>query len=192
LAVHSSRFSFDLDAGRYNRGVRRLVVVAAAVLAGSCGGSPPTAPDTGAPAQPRAVVLPAGPYTLAIGLSIIGLPVCQNGVCTSSSVCTGNPVATTAQFNVSVERSGDEAAVRVPGAGTQLLLTLRLAPTSVTGSIAGAAADAAGSPLAASGTVTGGAPTDTTIAVLGNIDGQVTAGSGGCSNNGHSWALRAR
>jgi hypothetical protein len=168
------------------------MMAVAVVLAGSCGGSSPTAPGSGAAPQPRVISLPAGPYTLAISLSQSGIPVCQNGVCTSTSLCSGSPVTTTSQFDVTVERSGDDATAGVPGNGTQLLLTLRVASTSVTGSIAGGATDAAGSQVLATGAVTGAAPGDPTIAVAGNIDGQVSVPGGGCSNNGHTWSLRAR
>jgi len=171
--------------------MRRVVIAAALVFAGSCGGSSPTSPG-GAAVQPRAVSLPAGPYMLTIGLSRTGIPVCQNGVCLSTSVCSGNPVATDSQFNVTLERSGDDATARLAGNGTQLLLALRLASTSVTGSIAGGAIDAAGVQIAATGVVTGAAPGDPTIAVSGNIDGQVSASGVGCTNNGHTWSLRAR
>jgi hypothetical protein len=171
--------------------MRRVVIAAALVFAGSCGGSSPTSPG-GATVQPRAVSLPAGPYTLAVGLSPTGLPVCQNGVCSSTSLCVGNPVATDSQFDVTLERSGDDATARVAGSGTQLLLTLRLASASVTGSIAGGAINAAGAQIAATGVVTGAAPGDPTIAVSGNIDGQVSVSGAGCTNNGHTWSLRAR
>ena len=166
-------------------------MAAALVFAGSCGGASPTSPAV-VTTEPRVIALPAGPYALAIAVSPTGIPVCQNGFCSSSSLCSGTVVTTPAQFNVTVERSGDEATVRVPGNGTQLLLSLRLASTSVTGSIAGGATDAAGIQIAATGAVTGAAPRDPTIAVSGNIDGQVSVAGGGCSNNGHIWSLRSR
>jgi hypothetical protein len=171
--------------------MRRSVMAAALVFAGSCGGPTPTSPAA-VTTEPRVIALPAGPYALAITVSPTGIPVCQNGFCTSSTLCVGTVDTTPAQFSVTVERSGDEATVRVPGNGTQLLLSLRIASTSVTGSIAGGAADAAGLQIVASGAVTGAAPRDATIALSGNIDGQVSVSGGGCSNNGHTWSLRAR
>ena len=166
-------------------------MVAALVFAGACGGASPTAP-AGVTTQTRAVSLPAGPYTLALGLSREGIPVCQNGVCTAISLCSGNPVPTTTQIDVTIERSGDDATARAAGSGAALLLALRLTPTTVTGSISGAAIDASGSQMTATGLVTGAAPADAAIAVSGNIDGQVSVASGGCTNNGHTWSLRAR
>jgi hypothetical protein len=171
--------------------MRWAALAAAAVFAGSCGGASPTSP-AGMTSQPRGVSLPAGPYTLTINLSRTGIPVCQNGFCSSTSLCVGNPAPTTSQIDVTLERSGDEATARVAGGGTLLLLALRLASTTVTGSIAGGATDAAGSRIDATGTVTGDAPGDPTIAVSGNIDGQVSVSGVGCSNNGHTWSLRAR
>ena len=44
----------------------------------------------------------------------------------------------------------------------------------------------------ASGSITGGAPVNAAIAVSGNFDGQMAAGDGSCSNNGHVWSLSPR
>jgi hypothetical protein len=172
--------------------MRRVLLAAALVITGSCGGSP-TAPalNTDVP-SPRPVVLPAGAYTLAIRLSTTGLPVCQNGFCTSNSLCFAKPASMTASFSVDLERNGDRATVRVPGTASALVLDLQLAPTSVTGTIAGAAPDANGVPIEVSGTVTGARPLDTATAVAGNIDGQMSVPDGGCSNNGHAWSLTPR
>src|SRR5450759_1534685 len=172
--------------------MRRPFLAAALVVVGSCGGGSPTSPgqvDT----SPRPVVLDSGPYALALTLSTTGLPTCQNGFCTSVSLCIGNPSAsTTALFNVDLARSGDEATVRVPGTGTLLVLTFRVASTAVSGTISGSAHDAAGSLVDVTGTVTGAAPSNTTIAVSGNIDGQMSVAGGSCSNNGHAWSLAPR
>jgi hypothetical protein len=166
-------------------------LAAALLLAGSCGGSP-TSPSSPDPAPtPRAVTLEGGSYTLAITFSTSGRPTCQNGICTSTSLCIGNPSGTTASFNVAVERSGDTATVRVPGSAS-LVLNLAVAPASVTGTISGSAPDAQGVMLEASGTVTGAAPSNAAYAVSGNVDGQMSVAGGSCSNNGHAWSLAPR
>lgn len=166
----------------------------ALLLAGACGGSTPTAPAP-APAPaivPRAIVLSSGSYTLALSLSQAGVPVCENNICTSISFCIGTPSSGTRTWAVDVERNGDEAIVRTAGSGNTLALTLRVAGGSVTGTISGAARDADGQMVHASGTIAGSAPFDGAIAVSGTINGQVAAGDGSCSNNGHVWSLSPR
>ena len=140
----------------------------------------------------RPVVLGSGPYTLAVTLSTTGLPVCQNGFCTSNSLCVDHPATMTTSFNADLERTGDAATVRVPGSGASLVLSLQVGQSSVGGTIAGSARDANGVLVEISGAVTGLAPNDKTIAVLGNIDGQFSVPSGSCSNNGHGWSLTPR
>jgi hypothetical protein len=173
--------------------MRRVVFAAALVVTGSCGA--PTAPamstSTTAPAV-RQVVLAGGPYSLALTLSRTGLPVCQNGFCTSLSLCIGNPAITTASFNVDVERDGDAATVRVPGGATSMVLSLQVTSASVTGTIAGSAQDANGMLVDVSGAVSGAAPSNAAVAVAGNIDGQMSVAGDGCSNNGHGWSLTPR
>jgi hypothetical protein len=141
---------------------------------------------------PPAVVLENGSYSLALSLSPTGLPVCENGICNSLSLCVGTPSTATRTFTVDVERDGDQAIVRTPGAGNTLVLTLRVATGSVTGAVSGAARDAGGQMVEASGSVTGGASNNTAIAAAGNIDGQMAVGDGSCSNNGHVWSLSRR
>jgi hypothetical protein len=172
--------------------MRRVLLAAALVLAGSCGGSP-TAPalSTTVPSV-RPVVLAGGAYTLAVTLSTTGMPVCQNGFCTSSSLCINNPASASASFNVDLERVGDAATVRVPGSASSLVLSLQVAQSSVDGTIAGSARDANGVMVEVSGSVTGSAPANAAIAVSGNINGQFSVAGGGCSNNGHAWSLTPR
>jgi hypothetical protein len=172
--------------------MRRALLAAALLIAGSCGGSPTSPSPPGSVPTARAVTLESGPYTLAITFSRTGLPTCQNGLCTSISLCTGNPSITTASFNVVLERSGDTATVRVPGSASPLVLNLAVAPASVTGTISGSALDAQGVMVETSGTVTGAAPSNAAYAVSGNVDGQMSVAGGSCSNNGHAWSLAPR
>lgn len=171
--------------------MRRTAAVLALFLAGACGGATPTSPGPAAIPLPRAIVLASGSYTLALSLSRTGLAVCENGICTSISLCVGTPSIATFTLTVDVERVGDEAIVRVPGAGNTLLLTLRVATESVTGTLSGSARDAGGQMVQASGSITGTAGNGG-IAVSGNIDGQMAIGNGSCSNNGHVWSLSPR
>ena len=177
----------DLELGRMGRSClhvtmcRTLLLAAALLAAGSCGGSP-TAPAPSPPARP--VVLNSGPYTLAITLVTAGI--------TPPSICTNNAVETKASFNVDLERSGSAATVRVPGSASPLALSLVVAATSVTGTISGSALDAGGVSIGASGTVSGTAPSDAAMAVSGNIDGTVSIPGGFCVNNGHRWSLTPR
>jgi hypothetical protein len=172
--------------------MRRAVLAVALVLAESCGGSSTApSPATTVPV-PRPVVLGSGAYTLAVTLSTTGLPVCQNGICFSRSICANTPPSRTAVFNVDLERAGDTATVRVPGAPFPLVLSLLVAPTSVVGMISGSARDASGVLVDIAGTVTGAAASDAAVAVAGNIDGQISMPDGGCSNNGHTWSLTPR
>ena len=140
----------------------------------------------------RPVVLDSGPYTLSLTFSPSGVPVCQNGFCTSIQLCINTPASRTTSFDVELDRSGDTATVRVPGSGSSLVLSLRIAAASVTGTIAGSARDANGFLIDVSGSVTGAAPWTDAIAASGNIDGQMSIAGGSCSNNGHIWSLAPR
>src|SRR4051812_21143690 len=107
--------------------MRAVLLAAGLLMAVSCGGSPgaPTSPGS---VSPRAVALDSGPYTLQLTLSTSGTPTCQNGFCSSMSLCTGTPSYVTASFDVTVERSGDTATVRVPGSASPLILSLVVSP----------------------------------------------------------------
>jgi hypothetical protein len=82
--------------------------------------------------------------------------------------------------------------VRVSGGGSGLVLNLLVATASVTGTITGSARDLNGILIDASGSLSGGAPPNTTIAVSGSIDGRLSVAGGSCSNNGHTWSLAPR
>ena len=172
--------------------MRRAVLAAAVLVAASCGGSPVSPGPPGPVPTPGAVILESGPYTLAMTLSSTGRPTCQDGICTSISLCIGTPSGTTASFSVAVERSGDRATVGVPGEASSLVLALDVASASVTGTIAGSARDAQGVVVGASGTVSGAAPSNASRVVSGYMDGQLSVAGGSCSNNGHTWSLTPR
>jgi hypothetical protein len=176
-----------------NLWVRRVLLATALVVAGSCGGSPVSPDQTPATVPtPRPVVLDSGLYTLSLTLAPAGIPVCQNGICTSVTLCIDKPASTTTSFEVDLERSGETATVRVAGGASSLVLTLRVASAFVTGTIAGSARDANGLLVDVSGSLSGAAPWTGAIAVSGNIDGHMSIAGGSCSNNGHAWSLTPR
>ena len=177
---------------RDNGGMRRAALAAAVIVAGSCGSSSPAAPDPGPSTTTRAVSLPAGPYTLTITPSPTGLPVCQNGVCTSASLCSGSMATGAMRLAVNAERTGDAATLRSTAPTTNLVVEFRISAATVLGTIRGSATDEGGNPVFATGEVTGAAPPDEAIAVSGNINGMISAGAGSCSNNGHQWSLSGR
>jgi len=165
------------------------VLVIAALVVASCGGSPAAPTVTTAPSVILPVTLGPGAYTLTITLSPTGIPVCSNGFCTSSSLCSGTPDTTPARFDVQVDRTGDDAKVTISGGTQSLAMLLHTAPVPATGTISGSARDTRGVVIDATGLLTGSGSSNPAIAASGTIDGQVNAGGGGCSNNGHTWTL---
>jgi len=177
---------------RENYGMRRVALAMAIVVSGSCGASAPVAPDPGASTTTREVSLPAGTYSLTITPSPTGLPVCQNGTCTSTSLCIGTMATTVVHLGVSAERTGDVATLRSLAPNTNLVVEFRISGPTVLATISGTEIDEGGNRISATGEVTGAAPPDVAITVSGNINGGISAGSGSCSNNGHMWSLLAR
>jgi hypothetical protein len=169
--------------------VRHVLVIAALVLM-SCGGSPAAPSAPGSPVN-MPVSLNAGAYTLTITLSKTGIQTCANGFCTSSSVCIGNPDTTPARFDVMVEPLGDDAKVTIDG-GQSLAILLHTTSVPATGAISGSALDARGNTMQVTGTLSGTGSSNPGVAASGNIDGQIDTANGGCSNNGHGWSLTPR
>ena len=172
--------------------MRAAGLAAGLLLAASCGGSPTTPSPVAAPTPTLpAVVLDPGPYALTIALATAGTPTCQNGICVSTSLCTGDASPASAILDVTVERSAETATVRASSGGSPLTLNLTVTSAAVTGTISGSARDAHGVLIQAAGTIFGAA-TDPRYAVSGHVDGQVWVASGSCSNNGHTWSLAPR
>jgi hypothetical protein len=167
--------------------VRHVLVLAALALT-SCGGGSPSAPSVIAPAVVLPVTLNSGAYTLAITLSRSGQPVCTGNFCTTISLCFGNPDTTPAQFDVHVDRMGDDAKITVDG-GQSLAILLHTASVPASGDISGSGRDARGNTMRVAGTLSGTGSSSPGVAASGNIDGQVDTANGGCSNNGHTWTL---
>ena len=173
----------------------RRLVLATALIAVSCGGSPtmPSSPEPPPIPPPRAVTLNSGPYVLAIGMSTNGTTTCQNGICITVTFCVGVAEPVNAVFDAHVDRSGDIATVTVPGDAASLMLTLQVVGNqAVTGTVNGSARDSRGVAIDARGSLTGAAPANQAIAVSGNIDGSVSGSGGGCSSNSHTWSLTPR
>ena len=166
--------------------VRRALFLAALVLAGSCGGAPPTSPS---PTPPSATGLASGSYTLT--LSYTPIFSCQNGFCTALSLCirpAGAAPASSVSLPVIVQRDGDGASVAPVSDTDSLRIALQVSASAVTGSISGAATGSDGTKVSASGTVAG---VGSTI-VLGTIDGELSIGGTSCSNVTLNWSLGPR
>ena len=132
----------------------------------------------------------SGLYTLTINVSMSGNPICNgSGICASVSLCVGTPDTAPARIEVAIDRSGDEATVRAADGSQSLAMRLNTASVPATGSISGTARDARGVAVDVKGTLTGQGSTNPAIAASGSIDGDVTIGGAGCSNNGHTWTL---
>jgi hypothetical protein len=164
--------------------MRRVAVAAAIVVAGSCGSQMPASPDIGPSPSPRSVSVPAGPYTLTITPSNAGN--------SAPSICSGTLATTPVRLAVSAEGRGEFTTLQTTAPGNSLRIDFRITGASVLGGITGSAVDEGGHRVSANGEVTGAAPPDPAITVAGNINGQISAGDGFCSNNAHSWSLVAR
>src|SRR6185436_1126733 len=117
-----------VDHRPYNDSMRRAIVVAAVVFAGSCGGTP-TVPSTPPPAGGGG--LPAGAYTLTLNDTAVFA--CDNGICTSLFLCIGPSPAQppTASIPVTLSRDGDRATLVPVASGDSLRATLQVGGSSV-------------------------------------------------------------
>jgi hypothetical protein len=170
--------------------VRRVLIVAALVLT-SCGGSP-MAPSVRAPQA-------AGP--LDSGLYLLMLTMATSGT-SGSSVCFsvtigGSPglVAVIVPTPVQVERSGDTVTVRPDDPTATFRMQLQLAGANLAGTASGQYRSSA-TTVTVSGPLS--APTAEATGIVGpssisgTLNGTVSVESMGCSNNGHSWSLTPR
>jgi len=136
------------------------------------------------------VSLSSGLYTLTINLSRTGAATCQGGgVCASISVCAGTLDTMSVSLPVRVESNGDELRVIGDQGPKPLEMLIHAATVPATGTIAGTTHDPRGIFVEASGTLTATGSANPAFAASGTLDGQVTLGGGGCSNNGHTWTL---
>jgi len=132
-----------------------MFALAALILAASCGGP-------GMPAAPSAIPSSNGFASGSYMLSFSQTPVftCRNGICTSASQCVG-PVgaatssASSAAFQVIVQRDGDRATVTSAASGDTFHMSLLVGGSQVTGTVSGTAIATSGASVVVSGTVIG-------------------------------------
>lgn len=181
--------------------VQNVSALVAPILFLACGGSPPTAPT--ATNTPPAVISTAldlvpGAYTLTIAMSRSGEPTCNNGICVSVSLCGGSssaPGSGTASTAVRLDRQEDVATIRPQEAAESFRMELRQAGTGLYGTAVGAFRDGTTQTVVVAGSGQSAAGVSGSLlaaSASGRIDGQVSIGGYGCSNNGHSWTLVPR
>jgi hypothetical protein len=175
--------------------VSRLAAVILPLTLLGCGSSStPTAPGSGA----AVIELRPGSYALRLTMSRTGVPDCSSGLCVSVTVCSGlgvPPSIGTLTAMVRLERSGNTITIRPEDATATFRFDLTITGTVLDGTVSGQLRS--GTLLASVASGGGQAPavaTGTLLAesVAGKIDGQVSIGEAGCSNNGHSWTLTPR
>ena len=173
--------------------VRTFAALAVPLIFIACGGhTTPAAPS------PAVLDLVPGSYALTLSMSQTGDPVCTAAGCFATSVCVGNSDASTVRTltgAVRLERIGDAVTIRPDDPSSTFRLDLQITGTALGGSASGQFRDgglqlsveprAGAQAAAATGTVM-------SASVAGKIDGQVSIGGYGCSNNGHGWTLTPR
>jgi hypothetical protein len=172
--------------------MRRILLAAALVVAGSCGGSP-MAPSTGAPSSPA--LLASGSYLLTVSMSTSG----TSGLSSCVSLTIGGaPPAFAAVFvptPVHVERVGNSVTIAPDDPSATFRMQLQIAGAALSGTASGQYGSSA-TPI----TVTGRS-SEASAAVTGTIgasfasgalEGTVGVAGWSCTNNGHSWMLGAR
>jgi hypothetical protein len=165
--------------------MRRAHVLTALTLAASCGGSPTR------PTQSVSPALPAGSYTLTLSSPVV--ETCQNGFCTSVTICIGPAnVPPIGSVPVTVSRDGDRATVVPVAAGDSLRMTLTLSGAAVTGSVSGTATASSGAAMTASGTLAGVLSSIQSGLAQGMLDGDLTISGATCSGTTKNWALAPR
>jgi len=168
--------------------MRRAIVLAVLTVAASCGGSPTTPSTTMQPVSPG---LPAGSYTLTLSRPTV--ETCQNGICTSVTLCIGPASAPPfGSLPVTVTRDGDLATVVPVAASDSLRMTLVLSGASVTGSVSGNATATSGAAMTASGTLAGVVSSVQSGLAQGLLDGDLTIAGASCSGTSKNWALSTR
>ena len=113
--------------------MRAVFALAVLVLAASCGGG--TSTPTTATAVPSTDLTP-GAYTLTLSQGSVS--VCQNGICTSITACTGNALTDVA-LPVTLSRDGDRVTVTPVAPGDSLRMVLQESASSLSGTVSGAA-----------------------------------------------------
>lgn len=156
----------------------------------------PTAPPQPQP-EPIATSLDlsSGEYMLGIELSTSGVGRCENGFCTSLTLCLAGSTRARADVRVMVDRQQDEIAVRALDPPGTFRMAMRASGAGVSGDASGVATGTDGVRISV-GTSSGAAAivgsAGIGTALAGSLDGALAIGSSNCSNNGHSWTLAKR
>jgi hypothetical protein len=171
--------------------IAAALVVPLTVLA--CGGhSTPTSPTS------AVLDLVPGSYALTLTMSQHGDAQCPDGtsVCMTISLCggVGGPSASTVATVVRLDRSGDAVTIRPEGPSATFRLDLHVAGSVLTGTASGEFREGALRVAVAPGGTSVAVATGTvlTASVAGKLDGNLSIGGYGCSNNGHTWTLAPR
>ena len=170
----------------------RKVLLAAALVAASCGGSP-MEPSTGAPSS--AASLASGSYVLTVSMSTSG----TSGFSSCLSLTAGGAppafAAVIVPVPVQVERVGNNVTITPDDPSATFRMQLQIAGAALSGTASGQYRSSA-TPI----TVTGRS-SDAPAAVSGTIgvnsaagalEGTVGVDALSCTNNGHGWMLRSR
>lgn len=143
--------------------------------------------------------LASGPYRLTLSMSTTGDSVCNNGSgCVSASLCLSSGgvqlIGVSVPIEVRVERTGDDVVIRAEDGSATFGMNLRIRGSALAGTASGEFRSGGhvvtvdgGSPQSAA-TVTG----TTAPFPSGSLEGAITIGGAGCSNNGHRWSLLPR
>ena len=166
--------------------VRRVAALAVPLTVLACGG--PTAPT------PAILDLVPGAYLLTLTMSEHGDPVCAEGnpsVCVTFSFCGGAgapPTPAKAATVVHLERSDDAVDIRPEDPSATFRLGLQVTGKTLAGTASGEFRAGALSVFVGPGGNPSAVATGTvlTTSVTGKIDGQVSIGGYGCSNNGRA------
>jgi hypothetical protein len=172
--------------------MRKVLLAAALVLAGSCGGGSPMAPSTGAPPSPAS--LDSGSYLLTVSMSTSG----TSGFSSCVSLTIGGaPPAFAAVFvptPVHVERAGNSVTISPDDPSATFRMQLQIAGATLAGSASGQYRSSATLTVTGRSSDTPAAVTGTVglASASGALEGTVSVDALSCTNNGHSWMLSAR
>jgi len=166
--------------------MRAVFALAVLVLAASCGGG--TSTPTTATAVPSTDLTP-GAYTLTLSQGSVS--VCQNGICTSITACTGNALTDVA-LPVTLSRDGDRVTVTPVAPGDSLRMVLQESASSLSGTVSGAASTGSGVTVAASGSLVGVISSIRGAGAEGQLQGDLVIAGASCVGTTKGWALSTR
>jgi hypothetical protein len=165
---------------------RYLGVALGCLLCAACGGSP------NSPGLNTSLILSPGAYRLVLYLAG-GTQTCNNGICTTIRLCSGDLTVQSGVVPVVVSRQGDDVTVRQEDGRSTLLMMLIVTGDTVTGTIGGRGIASSGVFIDVFGP-DGGTAQATGAAALarviqGSLIGSVTIGGASCSGEQSLWRL---